>query len=133
MYIYSKSYYYTFSCELYLLLLSMNLFVCHFLPPCEGRECIVSLHLCQFFYPSACFCAAWLFTITEKSVCDNIDPLLSVISVMGILVKPSQIICIYVTSFVMCQSVCLFVFAFERYAFHIIVVLRSHTPYFSRT
>ena len=33
--------------------LSITLFVCHFMSPCEVSKGIVSLYLCQFFYPSA--------------------------------------------------------------------------------
>ena len=67
-----------------LLLLSMTLFVCHFIPPCKVMESIVCVSL-------------------------PIPVLL-------------QMILGYVTSFMVCQPVCLFSCIFERCAFPIIIV-----------
>ena len=63
------------------------------------------------------------FTFTDKCDCDKINYLDSMISITTILVKLLQMIWCHLTSFVVCQSVCLFVCIFERYAFHIIMIL----------
>ena len=54
MYISSKSYFISFHVYKRLLLLSMILFVCHIVPPCDFSIGIVSLHQNQFFDPSVC-------------------------------------------------------------------------------
>ena len=90
--------------------------------PCcvyEASEGIVTLYLCQFFYLSASHCTVRPLTFTVKSDSDKINLMLSAISIITILVKVLQVIWGSATSFVVCQSVCLFVCIFERYAFHI--------------
>ena len=76
------------------------------------------------------FClSVWSFTFTEKSDCDKVNHVVSMISITTILVKLLQIIWCYVTA--MCQSVWLFLCIFRRYAFLNIMVL-SHTAHFKR-
>ena len=70
---------------------SMTLFVCHFVPPREVSD-VVSLYLCQFFYPSACLCTVWPFNFTEIYEYDKINFTLSVISVITIFVELLQMI-----------------------------------------
>ena len=69
-----------FCMYLYLLLLSIVLFMCHFVPPSEVSEGITCLSACA----SICLpLLLWPFTFTEKSDCKT----LSMISLMRNLVK----------------------------------------------
>ena len=69
----------------------------------------------------------WPFTFTEKSDFDititlKIEIVLCVTRVITIKVKLLQMILGYVTSFVVCQSICLYFCIFERFTLHIIMV-----------
>ena len=98
----------------------MIIFVYHAVPPCEVSEGIVSLY--QLFYPSVCHWTIRPLTFTEKSAFDKIKLMLSTIGIITIVVDLLQMIQSYVTSFVVCQFLCL-VCIFESHLFQILMVL----------
>ena len=68
------------------LLLSMTLFMCHFVPTNDVVKTVcLSASASSFFHLSTCFFLP--FTFTKKSDCDNIKLVLSVIIIITILVK----------------------------------------------
>ena len=112
IYICCKLHYIRFRIYTCLLLLSMNLFVCHFIPPSEISEGIVCVSACVNIYLSICLSVYlsiclldWSFTFTEKSDCDKAKQVLSMISITSILVELTQIIGWYVNSSVVGLSV----------------------------
>ena len=103
------------------LLLSLTLYVCHFVSPYEVSEVILILSECaiSLFHLSSCFSLTFL-CFTQKFDCGIIftsksNLVLSVIIIITMLVKLLLMIWSCVTSYVVCQSVLLSDFVFERY------------------
>ena len=77
----------------------------------------------------------WTFTFTAKSDCAitftiKINICLSVTGIITITVILLRMVWDCATSFVVCQSVCLFFCIFERYTLHIIIMLnRTYTSF----
>ena len=90
-----------------------------------------SLYRHQFSFHLSAPASLTLYPHLVNSDCDKINTILPVISVNAILVKLLRLIWGYFTSFVVCQSICLLVYIFKSYAFHIILVL--HIPHFYGT
>ena len=68
----------------------MTQFLCPFVPPCEVSEGIMRASTCVSSY-FACL-LDWSFTFTEKSDCDKVSHVVSMISITTILVKLLQMI-----------------------------------------
>ena len=103
------------------LLLSLTLYVCHFVSPYEISEVILILSECaiSLFHLSSSFSLTFL-CFTQKFDCGIIftsksNLVLSVIIIITMLVKLLLMIWSCVTSYVVCQSVLLSDFVFERY------------------
>lgn len=78
-------------------------------PLCEASECILCLSACTDSFVTCLPLLLW----PSKSNCEitftgKINLVFSVISLIKILAKLLQMIWVYPTSFVVCQSVCLF-------------------------
>ena len=130
MYMCSKSFIYAFAFIHLFMLFVYDSFVCHFIPLCEVSKGILSLLLWRFFCPSVYL----FFSLTVRHhweiwlwhrIYFQKNLVLSVNSIITMLVKLLQMILGYVTSFVMTFSLSprLYLLRFERYAFHIILVL----------
>ena len=112
-----------------LLLLSITLFVYHFILPCEVSKGIVYLYVCcgSFHHVSLNF-LFWPFTFTQKFDCDNrctsrINLVLSLTCIIAMLVKLLEMVWAYITRFLVSVSLCPCLYLWFFKIFHIIVIL----------
>ena len=104
--------------------LSITLFVCHFVLSCEATEGVVYLFIFASFFDQCLLCSLLTcpFTFTDISGFYKINLVFFVIWIITIPVNLLQMIWGYITSSVVYQSVCLFVCIFELEIFCIIMV-----------